>query len=59
MDTMDVIEPIEARTMTRLEKRFAIEYLLFVKKKQCDRIKGRGCADGCKQRGHTTKEETS
>ena len=32
---------------------------MFLKKNQCGRIKGRGCADGRNQQGHTTKEETS
>ena len=59
LDNMDVIEPMEARTMTRTDKRSALEYLMFLKKKRCGRIKGRGCADGRKQRGHMTKEETS
>ena len=32
---------------------------MFLKKKRCGRIKGRGCADGRKQRIYKTKEETS
>ena len=32
---------------------------MFLKKKRCGRIKGRGCADGRKQRVYKTKEETS
>ena len=32
---------------------------MFIKKKRCGRIKGRGCANGNKKRGHMTKEETS
>ena len=32
---------------------------MFLKKKRCGTIKGRGCADGRKQREYTTKEETS
>ena len=56
LDSMDFIEPMEARTMTRVDKRSALEYLMFLKKERCGRIKGRGCADGRKQRGHMTKE---
>ena len=59
LNSMDVIEPMEAQTMTRLEKRSDLEYLMFLKKKRCGRIKGRGCADGRKQRGHMTKEDMS
>jgi hypothetical protein len=32
---------------------------MFLKRKQCGKIKGRGCADGCKQRLYTAKEEAS
>ena len=32
---------------------------MFILKKQCGRIKARGCADGRKQRSYMTKEETS
>ena len=33
LDSMDTIEPMEARKMTRVEKRSALEYLMFLKKK--------------------------
>jgi hypothetical protein len=45
--------------MTRVEKKAALEYLLFLKKKRCGKIKGQGCADGRKQREHTSKEDAS
>ena len=45
--------------MTRDEKRAALNYLMFLKKKRSGRIKGRGCADGRKQRIHTKKEDAS
>jgi hypothetical protein len=32
---------------------------MFLKKKRCGHIKGRGCADGQKQRLYTTQEEAS
>ena len=59
MDSMDAIEPMEARTMTRVEKISSLEYLMFLKNKRCDKIKGRGFFDGRKQQGHMIKEETS
>jgi hypothetical protein len=43
----------------RDQKRKALQYLMFLKKKRCGMVKGRGCADGRKQREHTTKDETS
>jgi hypothetical protein len=55
----DVIEPKKANLLTQGEKNKALHYLMFLKKKRCGRIKGRGCADGRKQRIYKTKEETS
>ena len=37
----------------------ALQYLMFVTKKRCGRIKARGCADGRKQRAYKSKNETS
>jgi hypothetical protein len=54
-----VIMPKAANMLTREEKRKALHYLMFLKKKRCGRIKGRGCVDGQKQRIYKTKEETS
>jgi hypothetical protein len=54
-----VIEPKKANMLTRDEKHKALQYLMFLKKKRCGRIKGRGCADGRKQRVYKIKEETS
>jgi len=59
LDERDVIEPKNPNMLTRQEKVNALEYLMFLKKKRCGRIKGRGCADGRKQRIYKTKEETS
>eukprot|EP00978_Attheya_sp_CCMP212_P040803 scaffold226459_cov23-Attheya_sp.AAC.2 len=54
-----VLEPRSGANLTRKDKKCALNYLMFLKKKQCGRIKGRGCADGRKQRATTTKEEAS
>ena len=59
LDSMDAVEPMNANMMTTQEKKDALECLMFLKKKRCGRIKGRGCADGRKQRTCETKEETS
>jgi len=37
----------------------SLRYLMYLKKKRCGRIKGRGCADGRKQRLNTSKEDAS
>jgi hypothetical protein len=54
-----VLEPKEPTELSREEKRAALQYLMFLKKKRCRRIKGRGCADDRKQRATTAKEEAS
>ena len=41
------------------QKQAALKYLMFLKEKRCGKIKGRGCADGHKQRVYKTKDETS
>ena len=46
-----VLEPVTASELTREEKRAALHFLMFLKKKRNGRIKeGRGCADGRKLR---------
>jgi hypothetical protein len=55
----DVIEPMLAASLSSEEKQGALPYLMFLKKKRSGIIKGRGCADGRKQRVYTTKEEAS
>ena len=52
-----VIEPRDSDKLSQNEKASALEYLMFLKKKRCGKIKGRGCADGRKQREHTNKED--
>jgi Reverse transcriptase (RNA-dependent DNA polymerase)/Zinc knuckle len=54
-----VLEPKDAMTMSREEKKASLEYLMFLKKKRNGTIKGRGCADGRKQRAYTAKEDAS
>jgi hypothetical protein len=54
-----VLEPQDASKMTREERHASLNYLMFLKKKRSGKIKGRGCADGRKQRIHTKKEDAS
>jgi hypothetical protein len=56
---MGVAEPKKANMLTREEKSKSLNYSMFLKQKRSGRIKGRGCADGRKQRLCKTKEETS
>ena len=45
--------------LTREQRRAALRYLMFLKEKRSGKVKGRGCADGRKQRIYKTKDETS
>ena len=54
-----VIKPIAAPMMTRDEKRKSLQYLMFLKRKRCGKIKARGCADGRPQRLYTAKEDST
>ena len=55
----DTIEPCVAASLSREQRKKALQYLMFLKRKRCGRIKGRGCADGRKQRIYKDKSETS
>jgi len=55
----DVFIPKDPKTLSIKECRAALEYLMFLKKKRCGKIKARGCTDGQKQRAYLSKEETS
>jgi hypothetical protein len=45
-----VIKPVDAKSLSPAEKRASLQYLMFLKEKRCGMIKGRGVADGRKQR---------
>jgi hypothetical protein len=55
----DVMEPVSKYDLTPTERKGALCYLMFLKEKRCGLIKGRGCADGRKQRETMSKEDTS
>jgi hypothetical protein len=54
-----VLEPKSPDQISSADKKDALQYLMFPKKKSNGVIKGRGCADGRKQRAYTAKEDTS
>ena len=54
-----VLEPMHCHVLTDREKSDALPYLMFLKKKHTGQIKGRGCADGRRQRIYMQKEDTS
>ena len=59
LDMMNVMEPVHKRMLSYKERCDALPYLMFLKQKRSGKIKGRGCADGRRQRLYKTKEETS
>ena len=56
---LKVMEPKHASELTHEQRRGALPYLMFLKEKRCGKIKGRGCADGRKQRDYINKEDAS
>ena len=54
-----VMQPINQKDLSPAQKREALGYLMFLKKKWCGAIKGRGCVDGQKQQAYITKEEST
>ena len=59
LDVRRVLEPVHAPSLSKEEKRMTLNYLMFLKEKHSGVIKGRGCADGRKQRAIISKEHAS
>ena len=59
LHNLKVITPVDASSLSSEDKSGALQYLMFLKQKRCGAIKGRGCADGRKQRTYLSKEDTS
>eukprot|EP00980_Cylindrotheca_fusiformis_P016286 scaffold4840_cov147-Cylindrotheca_fusiformis.AAC.2 len=54
-----VMHGVDPHKLTIAQKKATLQYLMFLKEKRSGKIKGRGCADGRKQRIYKSKEETS
>ncbi|MDG7001629.1 MAG: hypothetical protein JRN15_21230, partial [Nitrososphaerota archaeon] len=54
-----VMKAKQAKELTKEQKKEALAYLMFLKRKRGGKIKGRGCADGRKQRAYTAKEDAA
>jgi hypothetical protein len=54
-----VMEPKHAAELTHAQKQEALAYLMFLKRKRCGKIKGRGCADDRKQLAYTAREDAA
>ncbi len=59
MHNMSVFAPIMKSDLTPEEKKKAISSLMFLKEKRDTTVKARFCADGRKQRGDWTKQDTT
>ena len=55
----EVVQPVHANELSHEQRKASLQYLMFLKQKRCGKIKGRGCADGRKQRATTKKEDAS
>ncbi len=58
MHDMDVFCPVVRELLTKEERTKALSSLMFLKEKRDQSVKARMCADGRKQRGDWTKQET-
>ena len=56
---LDMITPINVKTMTKQQKSQALSYLMFSKEKRDGNIKGRGYDDGHTQQLWMQKKQTS
>ena len=54
-----VMQPVSRKDLSQEQKKEALGYLMFLKKKRCGTIKGWGCANGRKQRAYITKEQST
>jgi hypothetical protein len=52
-----VFEPISIEEMTKLEKKRAMESLIFLTEKRDETVKARVCASGSTQRAYISREE--
>ena len=52
-------KPTPRDELTPEQRKEALAYLMFLKRKRSGKIKGRGCADGRKQRAHTVKADAT
>jgi hypothetical protein len=54
-----VMKVTKSMDLTPKQRQEALGYLMYLKRKRSGKVKGRGCADGRKQRAYTAKEDAS
>ena len=56
---MGAVKMVNPKDVTKNIRYEALNYLMFLKRKRCGKIKARGCADGRPQREYISKDESS
>jgi hypothetical protein len=59
LHTMGCFRPIDARNLTREERRNTLSSLMFMTEKRSGEVKARACANGSTQQQHIAKEEAT
>ena len=59
LDDRGIMMPVHKKCLTPEQRKEALAYLMFLKQKRCGKVKGRGCADGRKQRAYIAMEEST
>jgi hypothetical protein len=59
LHTRTVMKPTHKKDLSPAQRREALEYLMFLKRKRSGDVKGRGCADGRKQREYIPHDEAT
>jgi hypothetical protein len=59
LDIREVLEPVNAASLSKAQRMTALVYFMFLKEKRDGDIKARECSDGRKQRIYTSKDEAS
>ena len=54
-----VMMPVHKKSLTSEQRKEALAYFMFLNRKRCGKVKGRGCADSRKQRAYIAKEEST
>ena len=54
-----VMMPVHRKNLSPEQQQEALVYLMFLKRKRCGKVKGRGCEDGRKQRAYIAREEST
>ena len=55
----NVMTPVHKQCLTPEQRKEVLAYIMFLKRKHCGKIKGRGCAYSRKQKAYITKEEST